>query len=52
MSLPVTSSGLPVIRSNIVFQEVGYFENLTLSSSLRKELLTFSGGYINSRAGN
>ena len=45
------SFNLPVICSNIIFQEVGYFENLTLSSSLRNEPSSFSGSYINSRAG-
>ena len=32
---------LPVIISNIIFQEVGYFENSTISSSLRVRPLCF-----------
>jgi len=30
---------------------VGYFENSTLSASLRKQAFTLCGSYINSRTG-
>jgi hypothetical protein len=33
----VNITTLPIIRSNILFQDVGYFENSTTCSSLRKQ---------------
>jgi hypothetical protein len=42
---------LPIICAGIIFQEVGYSENSTLSASFRKQAFTLSGSYTNSRTG-
>ena len=42
---------LPIICYSVIFQEVGYFENSILSSSLRNKPSPLSGSCINSRHG-
>jgi hypothetical protein len=42
---------LPIICADIIFQEVGYFENSTLSASLGKQAFILSGSYTNSMTG-
>jgi hypothetical protein len=50
MGIPLLSV-IIIICAAIIFQDVGYYENLTHSASLRKQVLTVSGSYINSRTG-
>ena len=42
---------LPVTDSSEIFQEVFYFENSDISSSLRRGTSTVSGSYSKSRSG-